>query len=111
MLFALGLLALVLPGRTDSPPRPRDRRARQPRHSASVGPQSEGPGEASALRVYFTAVLAGAVSASAWLVPGTGYCALLGWISALLLVYTVRARRAYLPAYAAGVVGHVIGFH
>ena len=63
------------------------------------------------MRVYLAAVLAGAVNASAWLVPGTGYSAVLGWIAALLLVYTVRARRAYLPAFGAGVVGHLIGFY
>jgi apolipoprotein N-acyltransferase len=44
-------------------------------------------------------------------VPGTGLGAVLGWVAALLLVYTVRARRAYLPAYGAGLVGHLIGFY
>jgi apolipoprotein N-acyltransferase len=63
------------------------------------------------LRVYVAAVLAGAVSATAWLVPGTGFSAVLGWIAVLLLVYTVRARRAYLPAFCAGVIGHLIGFY
>jgi apolipoprotein N-acyltransferase len=63
------------------------------------------------LRVYLAAVLAGGASASAWLVPGTGFSAVLGWVAALLLVYAVRARRAYLPAFCAGVVGHLIGFY
>src|SRR4051794_22199623 len=111
MHLAPGLLALVLPGRTDSPARSRDRRASQPRRSASMGPKSRGAGEAPALRVYLAAVLGGAVSASAWLVPGTGFGAVLGWIAALPLVYPVRARRAYLPAYGAGLVGHLIGFY
>jgi apolipoprotein N-acyltransferase len=61
--------------------------------------------------VYLAAVLGGAVSASAWLLPGTGFGAVLGWVAALLLVYTVRARRAYLPAFGAGIVGHLIGFY
>ena len=108
---APGRLALVPPGRTDSSARSRDRRASRPRRSASVGPRSKGAGEAPALRVYLAAVLGGAVSASAWLVPGTGFGAVLGWIAALLLVYTVRARRAHLPAYGAGLVGHLIGFY
>jgi apolipoprotein N-acyltransferase len=44
------------------------------------------------------------------LVPGTALCAVLGWVAALLLVYAVRARRAYLPMYCAGLAGHLIGF-
>ena len=111
MHLAPGRLALVLPGRTDSSARSRDRRASRPRRSTSVGPRSKGSGEAPALRVYLVAVLGGAVSATAWLVPGTGFGAVLGWIAALLLVYTVRARRAYLPAFGAGLVGHLIGFY
>src|SRR5262249_44043491 len=111
MHLASGLLSLVLPGSTETSTRPRDRRASQPRRSASAAPQSQGTGEASALRVYLVAVLAGTVSASGWLVPGTGFGAVLGWMAAPLLVYTVRARRAYLPAYGAGIVGHLVGFH
>ncbi|WP_406700894.1 apolipoprotein N-acyltransferase [Singulisphaera sp. Ch08] len=111
MHLAPGLLALVLPEMTDSSVRSRDHRASRLKRSASVGPQSEGAGTASALRVYLTAVLGGAASACAWLVPGTGFSAVLGWIAVLLLVYTVRARRAYLPAFAAGLVGHLIGFY
>jgi|GEM_PF-193141 len=106
-----GLLTLVLPERMGSPARSRDRRASRLGRSTSVDPRPEGPGEASALRVYLAAVLGGTVSASAWLVPGTGISAALGWVAALLLVYTVRARRAYLPAFGAGVVGHLIGFY
>lgn len=111
MHLAPGLLALVLPERMDSSVLSRDQRASRLRLLPSVDPQSQGTGEASALRVYLAAVMAGAVSASAWLVPGTGFSAVLGWVAALLLVYTVRVRRAYLPAFAAGLVGHLIGFY
>jgi apolipoprotein N-acyltransferase len=51
------------------------------------------------------------VLAVAWLLPGTGVSALLGWVAALLLVAAVRARRALLPAYCAGLVGHLVGFY
>jgi apolipoprotein N-acyltransferase len=63
------------------------------------------------LRVWLVAVVGGAVNASAWLVPETALSAALGWIAAVMLVYMLRARRAYLPAYGAGVVGHIIGFY
>ncbi len=47
----------------------------------------------------------------AWLVPETGWSALLGWMAALLLVCGVRAGRAYFAVYCAGLVGHIVGFH
>ncbi len=68
-------------------------------------------GETRAITAYVAAILGGAVLAGAWLVPETGLSAWLGGIAALLLVYAVRVRRAYLPLYCAGLVGHVIGFH
>ena len=43
--------------------------------------------------------------------PETALSAWLGGIAALLLVYAVRARRAYLPLYCTGLVGHLVGFH
>jgi apolipoprotein N-acyltransferase len=57
------------------------------------------------------AVLGGAAIALAWLLPGTIASALLGWIAAFLLVGAVRARRACLPAYCGGLVGHALGFY
>jgi len=47
----------------------------------------------------------------AWLVPETTAGALLGWLGACLLVWTVRARRAFLPAYCCGVIGHTVAFY
>jgi apolipoprotein N-acyltransferase len=57
------------------------------------------------------APLGGAALAAAWLVPETVACALLGWVAAILMAFAVRARRAYLPAYCAGLVGHALGFY
>ncbi len=81
---------------------------------ASARPaQSEQPYPAagpSAVVVYLTA-MAGAVStALAWLVPETALCALLGWVGAALLVYSMRLRPAYLPAYCGSLIGQSIAF-
>jgi apolipoprotein N-acyltransferase len=43
--------------------------------------------------------------------PGTVLSALLGWIAALLLVYAVRVRRAYGPAYCTGLACCALGFY
>jgi apolipoprotein N-acyltransferase len=69
---------------------------------------SEQPGTA---RVYLAAVGSGVAISVAWWVPGTIASALLGWIAALLLVYAVRARRAYAPAYCAGLACCALGFY
>jgi len=53
----------------------------------------------------------GAVLGLAWLVPETVLSAWLGGIAALFLVYAVGARRAYLPLYCAGLIGHLVGFY
>ncbi len=64
--------------------------------------------------------IAGPMSARSWAVrcsPWPGWCrrpassAWLGWVATLLLVYGVRAGRAYLPTYCAGLVAHVVGFY
>jgi apolipoprotein N-acyltransferase len=47
----------------------------------------------------------------AWFVTETIASALLGWISVALLIYGVRARRAYLPAFCCGIVVHAVGFY
>ena len=53
----------------------------------------------------------GLAFAVAWLVTETIASALLGWLAAALLIYSVRARRAYMPAYACGLVVYVVGFY
>jgi apolipoprotein N-acyltransferase len=55
-------------------------------------------------------VLGVAVLGMAWLWPGTAWSAGLGWAAALLMAYAMRSGRAYLSAYCAGVIGHIIGF-
>jgi apolipoprotein N-acyltransferase len=62
-------------------------------------------------RVYLAAIGSGVAVAVAWWVPGTVPSALLGWVAALLLVYAVRARRAYGPAYCAGLACCALGFY
>jgi apolipoprotein N-acyltransferase len=63
------------------------------------------------LPVYLAAVLGGVAISVAWWFPDTHASALLGWASAALLVYAVRARRAYLPAYVCGVTCCTLGFY
>jgi apolipoprotein N-acyltransferase len=109
MQFVPGQLALVTPVGTASPPHPRHRPAIRPKLAVQMEPRREG--ETGKLPSYVAAVLGGAMLAGAWIVPETALSAWLGGIAALLLVYAVRARRAYLPLYCAGLVGHIVGFH
>ena len=104
-----GQSALVATVGTAAPARSRLRPSMRSQHVVHTEPGQEG--ETRAISVYVVAILGGAVLAGAWLVPETGLSAWLGGIAALLLVYAVRVRRAYLPLYFAGLVGHVIGFH
>src|SRR5262249_6141677 len=109
MHLVLGLLALVRPGSTASPSRRRQRTSTQTGPGAPTGVRLGS--ETGLIPVYLAAVFGGSVLALAWLLPETGASALLGWVAALFLVYMVRARRAYFPAYCAGLVGHVLGFY
>jgi apolipoprotein N-acyltransferase len=68
-------------------------------------------GRTSAVRVYVATISSGAAVSVAWWCPGTVASALLGWVAAVLLVYGVRARRAYLPAYCAGLACCALGFY
>lgn len=61
--------------------------------------------------VYTASLLSGAAISVAWWFPDTLASALLGWVAACLLVYAVRARRAYLPAYCCGLVCCALGFY
>ena len=49
--------------------------------------------------VYLTAFASFVATAAAWLVPETVASAALGWLGATLLVYSMRLRPAYLPAF------------
>ena len=60
---------------------------------------------------YLASVLSGTTIAVAWWIPQTVASALLGWISAFLLVYAIRAHRAYLPAYCGGLATCALGFY
>jgi apolipoprotein N-acyltransferase len=61
--------------------------------------------------VYLAAFASGGAISVAWWFPGTVPSALLGWAAALLLIYAVRARRAYLPSYCAGLTCCALGFY
>ena len=63
------------------------------------------------LVVYLTALAAGVTTALAWLVPETAASAALGWLGAAFLIYSVRLRADYLPAYCGGALGHAIAFY
>jgi apolipoprotein N-acyltransferase len=77
---------------------------------ALASAQRPGAGGSTAI-VYLTAVAGGVAIALGWLVPETAASALLGWLGAFLLIYSVRARRAYVPAYCCGLALHVVGFY
>jgi apolipoprotein N-acyltransferase len=109
MQLVPGQSALIASEGTASPARPRHRPSMRSKLAVHAGLRSGA--ETGALPAYVTSILGGAVLAMAWLVPETGLSAWLGGIAALLLVYATRARRAYLPMYCAGLVGHLVGFH
>src|SRR5580658_7873482 len=109
MQLVPGQSAIVAPVGTASPSRSRHRPSIRSKLAVQTGPRREG--ETRVLPAYVAAILGGAVLAVAWLVPETTLSAWLGGIAALLLVYAVRARRAYLPLYCAGLIGHLVGFH
>jgi apolipoprotein N-acyltransferase len=101
---APSLLSIDRPGRKRSPAGSR------PRPSAgTAGPRAGA--ETRAPYVFGAAVLSGAAVSVAWWYPDTLASALLGWVAALLLAFAVRARRAYLPAYCAGLACCSMGFY
>ena len=103
MFLVPGATTSVLPEGATSTTRPRRRRL--------IGPATASGGVRRALATYLFWIAGVAVLGLAWLVPETGLSAGLGWMAALLMVYALRTGRGYLPAFCAGVVGHVIGFH
>ena len=102
-----GRSALVVSVGTTSASRP----SIPSRRAVSTGLQDGAEPRTRTIPAAVSSVVGGGVLAIAWLVPETGWSALLGWMATLLLVYGVRAGRAYLPTYCAGLVGHVVGFH
>ncbi len=61
--------------------------------------------------VYATFIASGLAFSVAWLVTETIASAILGWIAAALLIYSVRARRDYRAAYVCGLVVYVVAFY
>jgi apolipoprotein N-acyltransferase len=92
---------------------PRSRRRRKTR-PADV-PTQRGPRRSDAPAptrlVYATAIASGLAFSAAWLWTETITSAGLGWMAAALLVYSVRACRAYKPAYCCGLVIYLVSFY
>ncbi len=63
------------------------------------------------LVVYGASLSSGLAFSVAWLITETIASAVLGWLAAALLIYSVRARRAYRPAYCCGLVVYFVGFY
>jgi apolipoprotein N-acyltransferase len=63
------------------------------------------------LLAYLTAMAGGIVTACAWLVPETAASAVLGWVAAALVIFSLRTYAAYFPVYLGGAVGHAIAFY
>ncbi len=93
---------------TTAPARSRRRRFASALPTAERDPS---PTHARTLFAYLTALGGGIVTACAWLIPETVAAAALGWIAAMLLVYSLRLRAACLPVYLGGAVGHAIAFY
>ncbi len=69
------------------------------------------PGARAVWLSYATAIAGGIAFSLAWLATETATSAALGWASAVLLVYSVRAHRGYRPAYACGLVVYGVSFY
>jgi apolipoprotein N-acyltransferase len=61
--------------------------------------------------IHLAALASGVAVSVAWWYPETLLSATLGWMSAFLLVFAVRARRVYLPSYVSGLVCCAMGFY
>ncbi len=60
---------------------------------------------------YCLAVLAATLFSLAWWIPSTPLCAVLGWLSAVVLVAFVRRYPTYRAAYLGGVALYALGFY
>ena len=90
---------------------PHATRFRRPSRRLIDEPGAERLSGRTGLATQVVGLLSGLAVAVAWWVPGTPACAVLGWVSAVLLVSAVRARRAYLPSYLAGLACCSLGFY
>ena len=60
---------------------------------------------------YAAAIVGGSAFSLAWLMTETAASAVLGWVSAALLVLSVRTHRAFGPAYLCGLVVYGVSFY
>ena len=61
--------------------------------------------------VYATSIASGLAFSAAWLMTETVASAILGWVAAALLIFSVRAQRALRPAYCCGLVVYLVSFY
>jgi apolipoprotein N-acyltransferase len=109
MSLVPGISALIHTGGVASSRRSRRRNNVKPN---AVAPKGQPVGaDSRALLVYGASLSSGLAFSVAWLVTETIASAVLGWLAAALLIYCVRARRAYLPAYCCGLVIYNISFY
>ena len=90
------------------------RRRRRPEfvRTKTIGAKEPVPRlDSQTLLVYGASLSSGLAFSVAWLVTETIASAILGWLAAALLISSVRARRAYRPAYCCGLVVYVVGFY
>jgi apolipoprotein N-acyltransferase len=89
----------------------RSRRRANVKPTVVVAQGQQTSGDSRMRLVYAASVVSGLAFSVAWLITETIASAILGWVAATLLVYSVRARRAYRPAYYCGLVVYVVSFY
>ena len=100
MSFVPGFSALLDRGGVTSSHRSRRHRFAKP---AAVASHAESGGADTPKKlVYATSIASGLAFSAAWLMTETVASAILGWVAAALLIYSVRRSRAYGRLIAAG---------
>ena len=88
--------------------------SRHKRRSKPAAVVSQGKPAGADLRtrlVYATSIASGLAFSAAWLMTETVASAILGWVAAALLIYSVRAQRVLRPAYCCGLVVYLVSFY
>jgi apolipoprotein N-acyltransferase len=90
----------------------RRRRRQEVVKTKTIGAEGPVPRlDSRTLLVYGASLSSGLAFSVAWLVTETIASAILGWLAAALLISSVRARRAYRPAYCCGLVVYAVSFY
>lgn len=89
----------------------RSRRDRLAKPTAVVSQSKFAGADTRTRLVYATSIASGLAFSTAWLMTETITSAVLGWLAAALLIYSVRAQRLYRPAYCCGLVVYLVSFY